>query len=115
MMGRLRDGFLNLCDEISCRLRALSAPRRRVKQPVVKGNMQSMLVMRPEGGIFREVIFILRDEYLQQGGVSRQELLRQAREAAGEYMRDYIPEKKPPTFLLWPALALCAAALLILL
>lgn len=62
------------------------ARRRRdsaLPPPPVKGNMRNVIVVRPEGGMFSEAMFILRDEYVTNQEISSQELLRQAREAAG--------------------------------
>lgn len=55
---------------------------RSTSAPIIRGNMKKVIVMKPRGEIFQEAIFILRDDYFQRSGVSRQELLMQAKAAA---------------------------------
>ena len=108
MMSRLRDGFLSLCDEISARCRRVSLPRRRVRPKVLKGNMRNILVVKPQSSAFCEAIFILRDDYFNDGGISRQELLRQAQEEAEDFAGAYryAPDSLLTAILV--AAALCA-------
>ena len=63
------------------------------------------VVRQPEARLFEQVIFLLRDD---AGAVSDDELLRQANEAAEEYLRPLIPEKKAA---LWPKLLLLLAGM----
>lgn len=51
----------------------------------IKGNMRNVIVLHPKDGVFTEAVFLLRDDYLSSPGISREELLRQARAAAEEY------------------------------
>ena len=53
----------------------------RALAPAVRGNMRRVIVLNPGGEIFQEAVFVLRDDYLPSG-ISRQELLRQAKIAA---------------------------------
>ena len=55
---------------------------RRETLPVVRGNMRRVIVVEPPDPIFSEAMFILRDDYFQTPGLSRQELLQQAKNAA---------------------------------
>ena len=57
--------------------------------------------------LFEQVIFLLRDD---AGAVSDDELLRQANEAAEEYLRPLIPERKTKHWLL-PLLVLAGMSL----
>ncbi|MBR5093725.1 MAG: hypothetical protein IK095_01390, partial [Oscillospiraceae bacterium] len=69
-------------------------------------------VVQPRDPRFREVLYVLRDDYLAEPGCDREELLRQAREAArAETGRTLPPGPRLP---LWPAalLLLGAAAIL---
>ena len=50
--------------------------------PIIRGNMKKVIIMKPKGEIFQEAIFVLRDDFFQRSGVSRQELLMQAKAAA---------------------------------
>ena len=60
----------------------------------VKGSLKSMIVVKPENGVFSEAVFILSDEYLRSRKDLTQELLNQAGEAAAEYMQTvYLPRR----------------------
>ncbi len=54
---------------------------------MVKGISKRIIVVDPpDPKIFERAIFIVREDYSGQKGVSETELLRQARQAAGEYL-----------------------------
>ena len=53
--------------------------------PVIRGNMHRAIILRSPDDTFAEAVFILRDDFISQEGVSRKELLRQAGEAAALY------------------------------
>lgn len=76
-------------------LRRRFMPQRRRspadEEPVLRGNMRRVLVLRPPGDMFQEAVFILRDDYLSAPGQSRRELLRQARCAAEGFMASSVP------------------------
>ena len=46
-----------------------------------RGNMKRIIVLEPGGEVFQEAVFVLRDDYLPSG-ITRQELLHQAKIAA---------------------------------
>ena len=55
--------------------------------PMVKGISKRIIVVRsPDPRIFEQAIFIVREDYMGQTGVSQTQLLRQARLAAGNYL-----------------------------
>ena len=62
-------------------LRRFAAFTPRAPSQTVRGNMRRVIVLEPGGEIFQEAVFVLRDDYLPSG-ISRQELLRQAKIAA---------------------------------
>lgn len=64
---------------------------RREPLPVIRGNMRRVIVVQPPDPIFSEAMFILRDDYFQSQGISRQELLKQARAAAEGCVEDAMP------------------------
>jgi hypothetical protein len=68
-------------------------PRKKYTEPlpVVHGNMRRVIVVQPPDPMFTEAMFILKDDYFHNPGISRQELLKQAREAAGDYMAESFP------------------------
>ena len=54
---------------------------------VVKGISKRIIVVpSPDPRIFEQAIFIVREDYMGQTGVSQAQLLRQARQAAGNYL-----------------------------
>ncbi len=57
----------------------------------MKGCMRNMIVVKPPDPRFTEALFILRDDYFQNTALSRGELLRQARSAAGDCARSIAP------------------------
>ena len=79
MMERLRER-LWLLRQSFCKIR-----KKRVEPAPIKGNMQNVIVVKPENKMFSHAVFVLSDDYVRQNSLSSQELLRQAREAAGEY------------------------------
>ncbi len=55
---------------------------------VVKGISRRVIVVRsPDERIFEQAIFIIREDFAGQAGVSEKDVLRQARRAADEYLR----------------------------
>ena len=115
-MWRLREGLLALWGRLSSRRRRRLPARRREPAPVLRGNMRRVLVVEPPGQVFAQAVFILRDDYFQTPGLSRQELLRQAKIAAGEYIDTSLPKggstpllpSAAPVFLLGAACAILA-------
>ena len=100
-MRRLGDGLSRLWDSLKYRRRerAYAAPAVRTQPPVVRGCMRRMLVIKPPGDLFTEAVFILRDDYFQAPGLSRQELLQQAKTAAGAIIDASLPSgKSAPLF-----------------
>ena len=93
MIERIRRGIFDLMDAVSARRRrGQKKPRRTPQSGALRGNMRNVIVVRPAEGIFTEAVFILRDDYFTQSGISRAALMRQAREAAEEYTRTALPE-----------------------
>ena len=87
-----------------------SGQRGAVQREVIKGAAEQIIRVRvPVPGLFREAVFFLHEDYLHRGDLSREELLRQAKQAATEYLRPMLPEKKPKSWL-YPILLLIAAA-----
>ena len=96
----------------ACRLlfRA-EAPGRAA--PALRGVLRTAVVVKTPCAQFSEAVFVLRDEDAQPKGVSRTELLEQAKAAAAGYAEERLPPAKAP--LLRPAAAFvlgAAAALL---
>ena len=79
MMERLRERLWLLRQSLCKR------QKKKVEPAPIKGNMQNVIVVKPENKMFSHAVFVLSDDYVRQNSLSSQELLRQAREAAGEY------------------------------
>lgn len=103
---RARDLLSALRFSLSAR-RQGRAFRRRETLPVIRGNMRRIIVVEPPDPMFSEAMFILRDDYFQTPGLSRQELLQQAQTAARNYVGSAAPpEPRQPVFL--PAMSVFA-------
>ncbi len=94
------------------RIRSRMLSRRAGAIPV-QGTMGRVIVVREPAPCFREALFVLRDDWLMDPRRDREELLRQAREAAAAFSGPGSPPP-PRQRLLWflPALALAALVLL---
>lgn len=84
-------------------------PQTDTRREVIKGAAEQIIRVRvPVPGVFREAVFFLHEDYLRRSDCSREELLRQAKQAAAAYLRPMLPEKKAAP---WPVLLLIGAAL----
>ena len=94
MIERIRRGIFELLDALSARRcrQKQKKPRRVPLRGALRGNMRNVIVVHPPEGIFSEAVFILRDDYFAQSGISRAALMQQAREAAEKYTRTALPE-----------------------
>ena len=103
---RPREGIAGLRLQLR---RALRAPRREGAPPL-RGKLRCSVVISEPGEPFSEAVFILRESALRVPGVSRAEILEQAREAAGLYTRAALPGERGmrplAAFLLGAALTL---------
>ena len=121
MRYRIRDGFLDLCGAVSAWYRGVCSRFRQGgsgRTEVIKGTASRVIVVKsPDPGIFREALFILRDDYFLNRGISQEELLRQARQAAEGYVSSRLPPSPPRrgTGKLLLLLAALAAAVIVLL
>ena len=61
---------------------------------VVKGTAKRVIVVKsPDKKVFEEAIFIVREDYMKTAGVSRTQLLSEARQAADSYVGRMQPKK----------------------
>ena len=81
---------------------------------MVKGiTRQVILVKSPDPRLFEEAIFIVREEAMNRAGVSADQVIRQARQAANGYLRGGQRAKGDWTgALLWGVVGAGAASLL---
>lgn len=101
MIQNLKDKLLGFFDELSCRVSFLLSRKRRqppVRAPrseVIRGTAHNIiLVTSPDPEIFREAMFILQDDYMRRPGIGKEELLRQARDTAENYVLRFVPPDK---------------------
>ena len=98
MMYRLRSRLLSLQGASAMRFQRPS--RTADPLPVVHGNMHRIIVVQPPDPMFSEAMFGLKDDYFQTPGLTRQELLRQAKAAAGDCVNELT--SRPPRCPLFP-------------
>ena len=61
---------------------------------MVKGVAKRVIVVKsPDPRVFEEAIFIVREDYMKTAGVSRTQLLSEARQAADSYVGRMQPKK----------------------
>lgn len=84
-------------------------------QKTLKGVARRVVILHPKDSqVFEEAIFIVREDYVRSGGVSCEEVLRQARRAAGDYLRSAAPEPAAPErWKRWLFIGTAGAALLL--
>lgn len=84
------------------------------EQETVKGVARRVVIVRsPAESVFEEAIFIVREEAERSGGVSREEVLSEARRAAGAYVGAVSPPRRRTGWRTWAFLGTCAAALVL--
>lgn len=107
MRGRLRFRLEGLRDRLF-----RPRERRRRTPPPPRGLTRNVIVVKPRDPRFREVIYVLKEEALSDPDCGREELLRQAQEAARAEAGGLLPAgRRLP---LWPAALLLLGALVIL-
>lgn len=107
MRGRLRFRLEGLRDRLF-----RPRERRRRTPPPPRGLTRNVIVVKPRDPRFREVIYVLKEEALSDPDCGREELLRQAQEAARAEAGGLLPAgRRLP---LWPAALLLLGALAIL-
>ncbi|MDR3277723.1 MAG: translation initiation factor 2 [Oscillospiraceae bacterium] len=75
---------------------------------MVKGITRRVIVIKsPDRKLFDEAIFIVREDALREGGVTGDEILKEAQDTADEYVRRHLGRRFPKLTL---PLALSAAA-----
>ena len=97
------------------RTRGAQAERDTDREGVIKGTAGNAIIVKsPDTEYFKEAIFILRDEAFTRAGVSRKQLLREARRAAGSYAASCMPGRVRPAVPSWLSFLLGAAACFVL-
>lgn len=67
----------------------------RRARPALRGAAERVIRVRePVPGLFREAVFFLQEDLLRRPPPGREELLRQARAAAEDYLRPFYPPRR---------------------
>ena len=86
--------------------------RSNERREVIRGASEQVIRVRvPVPGVFREAVFFLHEDYLRRSNFSREELLRQAKRSAEDYLRPLIPQKSAVVWWPYPLLLLVGTAL----
>ena len=80
MSARLAARLRGMLCSVGALFRAPYSGADAESRPVLRGNMRRAIVIKTPDDMFAEAVFILRDDY--DPGISRGELLRQAKSAA---------------------------------
>lgn len=84
MMERIRERLRLFFHPAVCRPRRSFRKREKYMAPI-RGNMRSVIVVRPENPMFSEAVFILNDDYIRNHSSSHKELMQQANDAVAGY------------------------------
>ena len=92
MSARLGERLRGMLCRVWSLFRAQYTGTAAESRPVLRGNMRRAIVVRTPDDMFAEAVFILRDDY--DPGVSRGELLRQAKSAAEGHAQRALPPRR---------------------
>ncbi len=71
---------------------------------MVRGNTRQIIVVKsPDGKLFEQAFFLLREDALERSGVTERELLEEARRAADGYVQRAAHKRRPRLLWLLPA------------
>ena len=92
MSERIRSSLRSVFRALSPRRGARRAARE--KKEVIEGSAGNVIIVKsPNTEYFKEAIFILCDDLFSRRGVSRQQLLGEARRAAEDYCESIVPAR----------------------
>lgn len=64
---------------------------------MVRGNTRQIVVIKPpDGKLFEQAFFLLREDALDRHGVTERELLEEARRVADGYVRQTVQQRRRP-------------------
>ena len=89
MSARLGERLRGMLHSVGALFRMPYTGAAAESRPVLRGNMRRAIVVKTPDDMFAEAVFILRDDY--DPGVSRGELLRQAKCAAEGHAQRALP------------------------
>lgn len=91
MIGRIRSALGGTLGRLFVPRRS-SAEERSREREVIRGSAGNVIIVKsPNTEYFKEAIFILCDDLFTRRGVSRAQILREARRAAWEYTAAHTP------------------------
>lgn len=89
------------------------ADPRSDRGEVIRGTAGNAIIVKsPDTEYFKEAIFILREDALTRSGVSRKQILRDAKRAAGAYTASRVPRRSRAPVPQWLCFLLGAATCL---
>ncbi len=92
MSARLGERLRGMLRGVGALFRVPYSGTTAESRPVLRGNMRRAIVVKTPDDMFAEAVFILRDDY--DTGVSRGELLRQAKSAAEGHAQRALPPRR---------------------
>ena len=92
MSARLGERLRGMLCSVGALFRAPYSGADAESRPVLRGNMRRAIVIKTPDDMFAEAVFILRDDY--DPGISRGELLRQAKRAAEGHAQRALPPRR---------------------
>lgn len=92
MSARLGERLHGMLCSVGALFRAPYSGADAESRPVLRGNMRRAIVIKTPDDMFAEAVFILRDDY--DPGISRGELLRQAKSAAEGHAQRALPPRR---------------------
>ena len=87
--------------------------QERSASPALRGTLRTAVVVRTPDTQFSEAVFVLRGDAVQQKGVTRDELLEEAKTAAAGCAERMLPQRGAPVLRPAAAFLLGAAAALL--
>lgn len=91
MRGLLRSRLADLLRRAGALLGLLIFQRPETAPPALRGKMRRAVVVPSSDPRFSEAVFLLREEVFRDGGVSRSDLLEQAKAAAESAAAEALP------------------------
>lgn len=95
MMEKIREGLwyikMRLSTAFSGRKSFGSQAPASVK---LRGNIRSVIVVKPDDPMFDQAVFILNEDYIRGRDEPAKELMRQAKEAAAGCAHSYLPVRR---------------------
>lgn len=95
MMEKIREGLWYIKIKLSTIFSERKSLGIQDYAPVkLRGNIRSVIVVKPDDPMFDQAVFILNEDYIRHRDEPARELMRQAKEAAAGCTQSYLPAKR---------------------